>query len=268
MFQDRRDFPAWTVSLLALALLFPATAHAYRPFDFSDADVADSRTVEFEVGPVEYVQEGSERALHLPKLAVNFGLGRGYEFSFDAIHRLALNPEEGEARSSLVDGALALSKLLRKGSLQDGHGPSIAAEAQVLVPTRGESHLGAGASAVVSNASDVGVVHLQGEIQREPEGVTGGGAGLIVEKADTRGWRPVAEFKLEGEKGEPTDRGVLLGAIFQKSDGLAFDLGVNLGQAAGERWIEVRTGFTYELGPRGTAPIRHFIKYHLRRHSH
>ena len=49
-------------------------AEAYRPFDGTDAAVADTGDVEIELGPVEYLREGAERTLLAPDLRINYGL--------------------------------------------------------------------------------------------------------------------------------------------------------------------------------------------------
>jgi hypothetical protein len=92
--------------------------------------------------------------------------------------------------------------------------------------------------------------------------------GVILETSDYRGWRAVLDLKLAGGHGEPPERDVLVGTIFEVHDGLAFDLGVNLGWVEDERLTEVRSGVTWQIGPRTTAPMRHWVRYHLRHHHH
>jgi hypothetical protein len=58
--------------------LLPAgAAQAYRPFDGADAAVAAPGVVEFELGPVEYLRQGSERALFAPNVRLNYGFVPG-----------------------------------------------------------------------------------------------------------------------------------------------------------------------------------------------
>jgi hypothetical protein len=52
-------------------------AQAYRPFDGTDAAVAAPGEVEIELGPVEYLREGSERALSAPNVRLNYGFVPG-----------------------------------------------------------------------------------------------------------------------------------------------------------------------------------------------
>jgi hypothetical protein len=51
----------------AVALTFwCGEADAYRPFDGTDAAVAETGEIEIELGPVEYLRAGTERACSLP----------------------------------------------------------------------------------------------------------------------------------------------------------------------------------------------------------
>ena len=58
-------------SIKSVAVLIAATlvvcsgdaARAYRPFDGTDAAVAETGEVEIELGPVEYLRNGSDRTL-------------------------------------------------------------------------------------------------------------------------------------------------------------------------------------------------------------
>jgi hypothetical protein len=51
------------VASSALAMLWRNDAMAYRPFDGTDAAVAEPDTVEIELGPAEYVRQGNKRML-------------------------------------------------------------------------------------------------------------------------------------------------------------------------------------------------------------
>ena len=54
-------------------------AWAYRPFDGTDAAVAETGEVEIELGPVEYLREGAERTLLAPNVRINYGFIPGWE---------------------------------------------------------------------------------------------------------------------------------------------------------------------------------------------
>jgi hypothetical protein len=55
-----------SVAALAAALTCSGEVEAYRPFDGTDAAVAETGEFEIELGPVEYLRDGAERALLAP----------------------------------------------------------------------------------------------------------------------------------------------------------------------------------------------------------
>ena len=62
----------------ALLLAAPA-AHAYRPFDGTDAAVAERDAVEIELGPTGFLRIGSGRFLVAPAVIANLGLADHWE---------------------------------------------------------------------------------------------------------------------------------------------------------------------------------------------
>jgi hypothetical protein len=64
----------WCSATILGLWLTPRTAHALRPFDSTDASVADRATCEVELGPVGYFTEVDGRFLVAPMAVVNFGL--------------------------------------------------------------------------------------------------------------------------------------------------------------------------------------------------
>src|SRR6266403_2121172 len=67
------------VASSALAILWCNDASAYRPFDGTDAAVAELDNIEIELGPAEYVRQGDERMLIAPNVRVNYGFAKGWE---------------------------------------------------------------------------------------------------------------------------------------------------------------------------------------------
>lgn len=55
----------------------PLSASAYRPFNSTDAAVAERGQVEIELGPVGFVKEGPDRSLAAPSLVLNWGFAQG-----------------------------------------------------------------------------------------------------------------------------------------------------------------------------------------------
>ena len=70
-------------ALAAAVTLWCGDAEAYRPFDGTDAAVAETGDVEIELGPVEYLREGAERSLLAPDLRINYGFIPGWEASLE-----------------------------------------------------------------------------------------------------------------------------------------------------------------------------------------
>src|SRR5438477_12944361 len=91
-------------------------AWAYRPFDGTDAAVAETGQVEIELGPVEFLREGSKNTLFAPNLRLNYGFAEKWEFTLEGL--AAYGPSSESKRPSLVDNEATLKRVLREGSLQ------------------------------------------------------------------------------------------------------------------------------------------------------
>jgi hypothetical protein len=114
-----------TVAPLAAAVIvvwWYGTAQAYRPFDGTDAAVADTGEVEIELGPTEYMREGAERVLFAPDLRLNYGFARDWEATIEG--ELAHTLAGDLPGTSLVGNIASLKTVLREGSLQEKPGPS------------------------------------------------------------------------------------------------------------------------------------------------
>jgi hypothetical protein len=71
-------------ALAAVAVnLWSGEAAAYRPFDGTDAAVAETGEMEIELGPVEYLRGGAERTLLAPDLRINYGFIPGWEAALE-----------------------------------------------------------------------------------------------------------------------------------------------------------------------------------------
>src|SRR5262245_38760528 len=91
------------VLVVGSTLLSARGAFAYRPFDGTDADVADPSEVELEIGPIGYVRAGSRNFLVAPALIANYGVVERWELVLEGRHQLLLGDTNGEPRSSLTD---------------------------------------------------------------------------------------------------------------------------------------------------------------------
>jgi hypothetical protein len=114
------------------------SAFAYRPFESTDADVVQPRTVEIELG-IAGIREGRRTDALAPKFVVNVGLVERFEAIVEGD---VVYPEDEPVR--LEDAAVGAKWLALPGSLQGvGDLPSLAVEALALLPTApGERHAG------------------------------------------------------------------------------------------------------------------------------
>jgi hypothetical protein len=169
------------------------TAQAFRPFDGTDAAVADPGDVEVELGPAEYLREGSERVLFAPDLRLNFEFARDWEAAIegDLAHALA----GGMTGTSLVGNTASLKGVLREGSLQEKPGPSIATEFDVLLPgIHDELGTGVGVTGIVSQQWRWTTVHLNAAATLTREQHVDYFLDTIIEGPHDRVVPPVCEF--------------------------------------------------------------------------
>jgi len=244
------------LSLRALALRFAAAtvmggamcggaapAFAYRPFDGTDAAVAEPGQVEVELQPAGRLQEGSQSFLVAPGMVVNFGLTKGLEAVFEG--RL-LTPLSSSEPPNLTDAGAFLKYVVRSGVLQDKSGPSIATEFGVLFPeTTGDSHVGASWAGIISQRWDWGTVHFNVQTQFNREQHADLFVSVIVEGPHKWKVRPVAEVFYEDNVGSAQTYSALVGLIWQVRDDLSFDVAVREASVNGRAVNELRAGLTF-----------------------
>src|SRR5215471_3480338 len=149
--------------LLSLASVWSSDALAYRPFNGTDAAVAEPGVVELELGPLQYFQLGSTPTLVSPDVVFNYGIGERWEFVLQG--RLAHELLPDSQGPNLIDNGVFLKGVLREGSLQDKSGPSIATELGLLLPsTRDEPGTGASLALIVSQRWQDLTLHLNAEV--------------------------------------------------------------------------------------------------------
>lgn len=237
--------------LAAAAMLAAAPALAYRPFDSTDAAVARTGEFELELGPVGRLREGESRFRVAPALVGNIGFAPDRELVFEGRREVALDPEESEPRSVLRDNAVSVKQMLRRGTLQDESGPSVAAEYGLLLPSiPRENDFGLSLAGIVSQRWPRATVHFNAVLVRTREGEPGLFLGTIVE--GPAGWtvRPVAEIFSERASGSARIDSALVGAIWRVRDELSLDAGVRYAQAGSEAVHEVRLGLTWAFSYR------------------
>jgi len=232
---------------MSLALLGASPALAYRPFDSTDADVVDRGQVEIELGPVGYLDEDGAETLVGPDVVVNVGLLPAWEMVVEGRGAVALGGD-GEERYRLVDTGLFAKGLLRRGSLQEADGPSVAVELGVLLPMlHDEGGVGGELLGIVSRRWPHVTAHLNGVLAYTRADTWEAGAGLILEGPARWGVRPVAEGTFFREFGEATSASGLLGLIWEPRDDLSVDLGFRYGREDGVDVREVRLGLTWSF---------------------
>ena len=232
----------------AVVLCVAPASFAYRPFDGTDAAVADRGALEVELGPAGFVKLGPDRFLVAPAIIANLGFADRWELVLEGRHQLLLGPATDVPRSRIVDTAANLKTVLRPGELQDGTGPSVAAEVGVLLPTlNDEPGLGTQAIAIVSQRFGRVTAHLNlGFLLTRDKHLDLPGS-VIVEGPWTWSVRPVFELRSEFREPHQTAISALGGLIWRASDSLAIDAGVRYGRASGRSLLEGRLGLTVSL---------------------
>src|ERR1035437_120657 len=64
----------WLLLTALLCSVWAPIAHAYRPFDGTDATVAEPDVFELEFSPLSYQHYGASRSVTAPGIVVNLGL--------------------------------------------------------------------------------------------------------------------------------------------------------------------------------------------------
>lgn len=239
------------VKAFAVCVLFGAItsspALAYRPFDSTDASVADEGEFELELGPVGRLREGAERSWIAPAVVLNWGLGGDREVVLEGkVKTLVGDLAPDASRTTLVDTVLSLKQLHRRGSLQDDAGLSVASECGLLLPAiHGESGTGATCAGIVSQRWRLSTIHVNAALtfgrQHKWDRFLSG----IVEGPYEWVLRPVAEVFTEQEVGGARTNSALIGLIWRRRENLSFDVGIRSARTSDQRVHEVRAGFTW-----------------------
>jgi hypothetical protein len=231
----------------AVLACWSGTAEAYRPFDGTDAAVAETGELEIELGPVEYFRRGAERALFAPDVRFNYGFTAGWEAVLEGTIAHGLTPDT--PGTSLVGNGASLKGVLREGVLQEKPGPSIATEFGVLLPgVHDERGTGASLAGIVSQRWEWGTVHVNAAAALTREQHADYFLDAIIE--GPRDWvvRPVSEVFYQRDVGLFRTRSALIGAIWQVQDNIAVDFGVRGARVNDQTVGEIRAGVTFAFG--------------------
>jgi hypothetical protein len=233
--------------LLSSALADSHEALAYRPFNGTDAAVAEPGFLELELGPIQYFEVGSTPILFSPDVVLNYGIGERWELVLQG--RLAHELLPDSQGPNLIDNGVFLKGVLREGTLQDKPGPSIATEFGLLLPaTRDDPGTGASLALIVSQRWRNLTLHLNAEASMTRQQFFETDYSIIIEGPYSWPVRPVAEFFYEREFGGSEIGSGLVGAIWQVSDHLAVDFALRGGWIDGVAFKEVRAGVTIDFG--------------------
>jgi hypothetical protein len=241
---------AGAVAALAAAsaiICWCGDAEAYRPFDGTDAAVAETGETEIELGPVEDLRQGAERALLAPDLRINYGFIAGWEAALEG--KLTHGLTAGIPGTSLVESQALLKGMLREGTLQEKSGPSIATEFGVLLPGINDQHgTGAVLNGIVSQRWDWGTIHLNAQVELTRQQHADYFLDGIIEGPHDWSVRPVAEFFYENDVSLFRTGSALVGAIWQVQDNIAVDFGLRGARTNGQTAGEIRAGVTFAFG--------------------
>jgi hypothetical protein len=249
-------FGAGTAAALAIVTLVTAglsptasTAWAYRPFDQTDADVAQLHEVELEIGPLALQRSRDELIAVAPSLVVNYGLAPHIELVAEGRNERAFGSAGAAAdhRWRPQELALSIKAVVRQGSLQGERGPSIALEPSILLPGRDQSGVGGQVGVILSTAADAGALHFNVVPGLSRQHAAAGTIALIAE--GPRAWRvrPVAEVEYYKERHLAGIPSALGGVIGRGGESWTFDAAVRL-ERAGQNIVEGRAGFTWSFG--------------------
>jgi hypothetical protein len=238
------------VSLAVLASLGTAAAPAwaYRPFDQTDASVAEPRDLELELGPVGYTHDDAGGA-YTPGFIVNYGAVHRLEIVFDAHHALLYGGAQVAARRRDLDTALLGKFVAREGCLQGASGLSVAVEGGALLPTLpAAGGAGLALTTIVSQRWPAASVHVdvEGDVTRAATLAFIGGA--IVEGPDEWRLRPVAEGYFAREQHQPAVVSGLGGAIWRVNAHVDADVAFRVARQDSLVIYEARAGLTWTIG--------------------
>ncbi len=253
----RRIAAGVVIGIFAVGWARPAAA--YRPFDGTDAAVADVGEVEIEFQPLGAAHAGGTTK-GLTDAIFNYGFADRWELVLQTTPQLA---PEGFGPISVSNAAL-LKYVVQPGVLQDKPGPSIATEFGALLPEFGGSGIGASWSGIMSQRWDWGTAHFNVMTNLTTDQHGEFFLSTILEGPNKWKVRPVAEFYFDKVVDQAQTYSALVGAIWQVNDKLSFDVAVRYALVDGRSVSEFRAGLTFgfplNLGrPMATEPANAMV---------
>jgi len=227
---------------VAMILLAPDPALAYRPFVSTDAAVADPREFEIELGALTVDRTDHQNTFTTPSVVINYGIRERWELVAQ------FNVQQGPS-TEITDPGVFLKTILKEGVLQDKDGLSLAVEAGPLLPStvKGERGVGFECTGIVSGRLEPVTFHLN----------LGGGVdqsdaqpfvtwGVIGELPVIQRLRLVSEVNGQSTRGQRPNNSVLVGVIWQPvASNIFFDAAIRRGISSGAPDWEFTAGVTF-----------------------
>jgi hypothetical protein len=252
------------LSTLGLCLVLgpSAAALAYRPFDGTDADVAELGVFELELGPIGYFRLRDTNYLITPGAVLNYGLLPRVEVVLQGFNYIQVGGALQQPRDQLLDTELSAKVVLREGCLQKQPGVSIATEIGLLLPNvNGANSVGSTAAGIVSQCFRNLTVHYNGQVGLDLEQALELFGSVILEGPSRWAVRPVAEFYGDTQVGGPpitpgtvsslvagaTTYSALVGGIWRASGLLDIDAAARMASVSGFFNLEIRLGLTWRI---------------------
>ena len=238
LFRSKRVAAGAIVGVCATTWVTPVLA--YRPFDGTDAAVADVGEVEIEFQPIGTIRAGGTTKC-LSDGIFNYGFADRWEL---VLQGTAQPTPEGAGPISVPNGAF-LKYVLQQGVLQDKKGPSIATEFGPLLPETGGSGAGISWTGIVSQRWEWGTLHLNSEANLTPDQHGELFFDAIIEGPNKWKVRPILEVYSDSIVNVSQTFSALAGAIWQVNDKLSFDIAFRYASVDGRPVSELRAGMTF-----------------------
>ena len=243
----------WAVA--AALCLYAQPAAAYRPFDGTDAAVADVNETEIELQPFGYQRTGTQSSAVAPFVVYNYGFAERWEM---VLQTEMLSPITGGGQPSIQATGAFLKYVIVPGVLQEKSGISVATEFGPLLPgVNADPGVGFSWAGIVSQRWDWGTAHFNVEANLTRDHQAEAFVGVILEGPSTWKVRPVFETFYDKVWNETESRSVLIGAIWQVDHDLAFDAAYRYATVNGHAVNEIRAGVTFAFKEQGDkAPMK------------
>lgn len=232
---------------LLIWFICPLTALAYRPFESTDAAVADKGVWEVELGLVDFVNHRGQNTVASPDLRFNFGFATNWEVVVEGA--LQVFDSASSRDFELLDPQFNLKGVLINGPLQEGRSPiSLAVEAGTLLPeTMSDSGFGFQSVLIASFRTGKFTWHVNGGGGLERESLEPLALwGIVIERPISKTLRIAAEVNGETVVGSRPDNSALLGLLWDYRK-ITWDAGVRFGLSKSAPDIAFTTGLTFRF---------------------